>query len=78
MLIVAAIFALIVALAAVNGANDVSKGVATLAGSGITRYRTAILWGALTTLEGSLFSGLFATRMLKRITSRTLDCVSSP
>lgn len=65
MLLAAAMFVLIVALAAANGANDVSKGVATLAGSGVTRYRTAILWGALTTLAGSLLSGLFATRMLK-------------
>jgi PiT family inorganic phosphate transporter len=57
------------ALAAVNGANDVSKGVATLAGSGVTRYRTAILWGALTTLAGTLLSGLFAARMLKLFTN---------
>jgi hypothetical protein len=32
--------------------------VATLVGSGVTRYRTAIIWGALTTLAGSLLSGL--------------------
>ncbi len=30
-----------------NGANDVSKGIATLAGSGVSSYRRAILWGAL-------------------------------
>src|SRR5687767_13580668 len=35
--------ALLAALAAANCANDVSKGVATLVGSGVTRYRTAIL-----------------------------------
>ena len=57
------------ALAAVNGANDVSKGVATLAGSGVTRYRTAIIWGALTTLAGTLLSGLLAGRMLRLFTS---------
>ncbi|MBA3715923.1 MAG: inorganic phosphate transporter [Pyrinomonadaceae bacterium] len=78
MLIVAAIFALIVALAAMNGANDVSKGVATLAGSGITRYRTAILWGALTTLAGSLLSGLFATRMLKLFTGGIVAAEPTP
>lgn len=27
-----------------NGSNDVSKGIATLAGSGVTTYRRAILW----------------------------------
>lgn len=51
-----AVFLLLVALAAANGANDVSKGVATLAGAGITRYRTAIGWGALTTLFGGVLS----------------------
>ena len=55
---------LLAALSASNGANDVSKGVATLVGSGVTRYRTAILWGAATTLAGSLLSGFLATRML--------------
>ncbi len=78
MLLVASIFALIVALAAANGANDVSKGVATLAGSGITRYRTAILWGALTTLSGSLLSGLFATRMLKLFTGGIVAAEPTP
>ncbi len=59
---------LLLAVAAANGANDVSKGIATLAGSGVTRYRTAILWGTLTTLAGALLSGLFAERMLKLFT----------
>ena len=36
-------------LAFANGANDVSKGVATLAGSGRASYRTAIAWGTLWT-----------------------------
>jgi inorganic phosphate transporter, PiT family len=50
------ILVLLVGLAAANGANDVSKGVATLAGAGVTRYRTAIVWGAATTLVGALLS----------------------
>jgi inorganic phosphate transporter, PiT family len=37
-----------------NGANDVSKGIATLAGSGISGYRRAILWGALWTTCGGI------------------------
>lgn len=57
------IFILVVALAAANGANDVSKGVATLAGAGVTRYRTAILWGTATTLVGGLLSILVSTAM---------------
>ncbi len=56
-------------LAGVNGANDVSKGVAALVGNGVTKYRTAVLWGAATTLAGCLLSGLFAERMLKLFTS---------
>ncbi|HET9893351.1 MAG TPA: inorganic phosphate transporter [Streptosporangiaceae bacterium] len=51
-----AIFVLLVALAAANGANDVSKGIATLAGAGVTRYRTAIAWGATATLLGGILS----------------------
>ncbi|MGH9022011.1 MAG: inorganic phosphate transporter [Acidimicrobiia bacterium] len=58
-----AIFVLLVALAAVNGGNDVPKGVATLAGAGVTRYRTAILWGTLTTAAGCLFSLTFADKL---------------
>jgi PiT family inorganic phosphate transporter len=37
-----------------NGANDVSKGIATLAGSGISNYRHAILWGTLWTTCGGV------------------------
>src|SRR5260370_18083891 len=43
-----------VLIAYVNGANDVSKGIATLAGSGVTNYRRAILWGSLWTGIGGL------------------------
>jgi PiT family inorganic phosphate transporter len=50
----ATIVALLAAvLAIVNGGNDVAKGVATLAGSGVTGYRVAVGYGALTTLVGS-------------------------
>lgn len=58
-----AIVILVVLLAAVNGANDVPKGVATLAGAGVTRYRTAILWGTVTTLAGSLVSLTLASKL---------------
>jgi PiT family inorganic phosphate transporter len=63
--VTAAIVILVIALAAANGSNDVPKGVATLAGAGVTRYRTAILWGSLTTLAGSLVSLQFADRLVK-------------
>ncbi len=65
---VALILILLIGLAAANGSNDVSKGVATLAGAGVTRYRTAVLWGTVTTLAGSLFSLRLASKMTKLFT----------
>ncbi len=53
----------IVAMLAVgffNGANDVSKAIATLVGSGVTRYRTAIVWGSLWTFAGAAFAAIAA------------------
>ena len=41
-------------LAYTNGANDVSKGIATLAGSGVSDYKRAIVWGAIWTTFGSI------------------------
>jgi PiT family inorganic phosphate transporter len=78
MFVTGLIFIVLVALAAANGANDVSKGVATLAGSGVTRYRTAIIWGAATTLAGALVSGLFAERMMKLFTSGIVSAKPTP
>ena len=53
-------------LAYANGANDNSKGVATLAGSGLATYRKALMWGTLWTVAGGLAAlavsaGLVAT-----------------
>ncbi|WP_433500720.1 anion permease [Sphaerimonospora sp. CA-214678] len=63
------VFLLIVALAAVNGSNDVPKGVATLAGAGVTKYRVAILWGTVTTLVGCLCSVALASKMTQLFSS---------
>ncbi|TDP88853.1 inorganic phosphate transporter [Labedaea rhizosphaerae] len=57
------VFVLVAALAAVNGSNDVPKGVATLAGAGVTSYRPAILWGTATTLIGCVCSLAVASKM---------------
>jgi len=46
-------FALVLALGYANGTNDVSKAIATLVGSGVTNYRTAILWGTAWTVAGA-------------------------
>ncbi len=50
-------------LAYANGANDVSKGIATLVGAGVTDYRRALLWGTLWTGIGAVASA-FAARQL--------------
>ncbi|SCL15048.1 inorganic phosphate transporter, PiT family [Micromonospora nigra] len=69
----AVILAMLIGLAAVNGANDVSKGVATLAGAGVAAYRTAIIWGALTTLAGALLSVQLGQGMGKLFSSGIVD-----
>jgi inorganic phosphate transporter, PiT family len=61
--VTAAILILTAGLAAANGANDVSKGVATLAGAGVTRYRSAVLWGVVATFAGSMLSLILAARI---------------
>ncbi len=60
---------LVMALAFANGTNDVSKAIATLVGSRITNYRTAITWGTTWTVVGACASGLVATAMVKTFSS---------
>lgn len=60
-------------LSAANGANDVPKGVATLAGAGVTRYRTAIIWGTAATFVGSLASITVAERLTKLFSTGIVD-----
>ncbi len=52
------------AIAYVNGQNDVSKGIATLIGSGVTGYRRAVLWGSLWTGVGGFAGAALAGAML--------------
>jgi len=56
---------LVMALAYANGTNDVSKAIATLVGSGVTNYRTAIIWGTIWTVAGAGLSAFVARAMLK-------------
>ncbi len=53
-----------VLVAYLNGANDVSKGIATLVGSGVTNYKRAILWGAVWTGAGGLASSVLSQAMI--------------
>lgn len=56
-------------LAYANGANDVSKSVATLVGSGVTDYRRALIWGTIWTVAGSLLASIFALKLVHTFTS---------
>jgi PiT family inorganic phosphate transporter len=58
-------FAFVFALAFANGANDVSKAIATLVGSGITDYRSAIAWGTAWTMVGAALAAFVANAMIK-------------
>jgi inorganic phosphate transporter, PiT family len=53
------------AIAYVNGANDVSKGIATLVGSGVTDLRRAVLWGTIWTGIGGTAGALLARAMVQ-------------
>lgn len=57
------ILVLALILAAANGANDVSKVISTLFGSGVANYRRAVLWGTVWTAAGSLVAA-FASQKL--------------
>jgi inorganic phosphate transporter, PiT family len=59
------VFALGLAIAYINGANDVSKGIATLVGSGVTDYRRAVVWGTLWTGAGAVVGAFLATAMVQ-------------
>ena len=53
-------------LAWANGSNDISKGIATLVGSGVSNFRSAVIWGTLWTVAGGIVAafasqGLVAT-----------------
>ncbi len=61
-IVIAAVLSLL--LAAANGANDVSKGVATLVGAGTTDYRRALAWGTMWTTVGALAGALWGAAMI--------------
>ncbi len=55
---------LMLAVAFGNGANDVSKGVATLVGAGLTTERRALLWGTWWTVVGASSAALLSQRLV--------------
>jgi PiT family inorganic phosphate transporter len=62
-------YSLVLVLAFANGTNDVSKAIATLVGSGVTNYRTAIAWGTFWTIVGAALAAFVATAMVKTFSS---------
>ena len=60
------------AVAFANGANDNSKGVATLLGAGIMDRRRAIAFATVTTLAGSLAAVLLAGALVRRFSGKGL------
>lgn len=56
-------------LAFSNGSNDVSKAIATLAGTGLASVSGAIAWGTLWTVGGALGGLLWGSAIIKNISS---------
>jgi PiT family inorganic phosphate transporter len=61
---IAAVAGLAILLGWANGSNDVSKGIATLVGSGIANRRAAVLWGVLWTFAGSVAAVLVSRALV--------------
>ncbi len=75
MVIAVLAFLCVQALAYANGANDVSKGVATLIGSRLASYRRGLTWGACWTTVGSLFALLLSAGLVRTFST---GLVSAP
>ena len=67
-------------LAFANGANDVSKGIATLVGSGVSSYRAAVIWGSFCTVIGALLAALMSRGLIETFSGKGIlvQQISSP
>ncbi|MBA3502080.1 MAG: inorganic phosphate transporter [Deltaproteobacteria bacterium] len=65
-------------IAFANGQNDVSKGIATLVGSGVTNHRRAILWGSLWTGIGGFAGAAIAGAMITTFGNGLLASGATP
>jgi inorganic phosphate transporter, PiT family len=66
------LLALVLAAAFANGANDVSKGVGTLVGSGIATYRRALVWGTVWTVAGAITAILLSAGLVNTFSTGLL------
>lgn len=55
-----------------NGANDISKGIATLVGSGVSDYRAATRWGTLWTVLGVLTAAAMTQALVATFSGKGL------
>ncbi len=68
-------------LAYSNGSNDIFRGVETLFGSDTTSYRTALAWGTVATIAGSVCSFFVADSLAIHFSGKGLvpmDVAGSP
>lgn len=66
------LLALTLIVAFANGANDVSKGIATLVGSGVTDYRRAVLWGTVWTVAGGITAAFVSRGLVAAFSGKEL------
>lgn len=59
-------------LSATNGGNDVSRGIATLVGSGVSNYRAAVVWGTIWTMFGALAASIASQGLVASFSGRAL------
>ncbi|HET7710997.1 MAG TPA: inorganic phosphate transporter, partial [Thermoanaerobaculia bacterium] len=62
-------------LAFANGANDVSKGIATLVGAGVANYHRAVIWATVTTAAGAMAAAFITQALVKTFSGRGLLAV---
>ena len=69
---IALLLLFVLSLAYANGANDVSKGVGTLVGSGVATYRRGLAWGTLWTVAGALLALVVSVGLVRMFTTGLL------
>ncbi|MBI4027752.1 MAG: inorganic phosphate transporter [Verrucomicrobia bacterium] len=72
LLMTLALTALVLGLAFANGGNDISKGIATLVGSGVTDFRRATLWGTIWTVAGGLVAAIASQELVQAFSGSSL------
>lgn len=72
MLIPVLLLLLTLFLAFANGANDISKGIATLVGSGVSDYRRSLAWGTIWTVAGAMTAAVTTQALVATFSGKGL------